>query len=295
MKNRKVIISLIVILAILAILLTIFFVGLLNHNFNFSFLKFSHKVSNKLVLDEEYNIDFNSITIEAEASDIYIKTSKDNTSRVILYGKEENTIVETDNNELKIQSKEKGCIGFCFNFEVAKIEVYLPENYDKEISMHNKYGDIEIAEFINANLSVEEDYGDVFIHGGNIVNVSNKFGDITINKSNILNIDEKAGNVEIGTVNEVKVNNSYGDIKINSINHSLNLQNNCGDIKIDNIDLKENSYIKDDLGNIKIGRTNEIYIDVKTSLGDTEIQNNYNQSSITLKIENDCGDIEVNN
>ena len=295
MKNRKVIISLIVILAILAILLTIFFVGLLNHNFNFSFLKMGYKVSNELVIDEEYNIDFNSITIDAEASDIFIKTSKDNRSRVVVYGKEENAFVETNNNELKIQSKEKVCVGFCFNFEVAKIEVYLPEEYNKEISIHNKYGDIEIAEFINANINVEEDCGDVFIHEGNIVNVSNKFGDITINYANVLNVDEKAGDVEIGAVNEIKVTNSYGDIKINSINYSLNLQNNCGDIKIDNIDLKENSYIKDDLGDIKIGRTNEIYIDAKTSLGDTEIHNNYRESNITLKIENNCGDIEVNN
>ena len=52
---------------------------------------------------------------------------------------------------------------------------------------------------------------------------------------------------------------------------------------------------ENNLGDIKILNTNEIYFDAKTNLGDTKINNNYNKSEITLKIQNDCGDIEINN
>ena len=73
------------------------------------------------------------------------------------------------------------------------------------------------------------------------------------------------------------------------------MENDCGDIEVNNINLNKNSYIKDEYGDIKIGNTNELYIDAKTNLGKVKIKNNYHKSDITLKIENDCGDIEVNN
>ena len=65
--------------------------------------------------------------------------------------------------------------------------------------------------------------------------------------------------------------------------------------KIDSLNLKENSSIHNSYGDIKIGSTNEIYINAKTSLGDTKINNNYQKSDVTLTIDNSCGDIRVNN
>ena len=79
------------------------------------------------------------------------------------------------------------------------------------------------------------------------------------------------------------------------VNNYLNLTNDSGDIKINNVNLNKNSIIKDEYGDIEINNTNQIYIDAKTDLGDTKINNNFHKSDITLKIENECGDITVNN
>ena len=39
----------------------------------------------------------------------------------------------------------------------------------------------------------------------------------------------------------------------------------------------------------------KIYIDAKTSLGRTKVNNNYQKSYVTLTIKNQCGDIEMDN
>ena len=42
-------------------------------------------------------------------------------------------------------------------------------------------------------------------------------------------------------------------------------------------------------------KTNEIYIDAKTTLGRTKVNNCYQKSDVTLTIKNQCGDIEIDN
>ena len=140
-------------------------------------------------------------------------------------------------------------------------------------------------------MDIEEDCGDVQILGGNIIKVDNNYGNIEIGKSNVSVINEDCGDVTISNTNDATVKNSYGNIKIESVNNYLHLENDCGDIELNSLNLKKESYIKDDYGNIKIGNTNEIFIDAHTDLGKIKINNNYNKSDITLKIENDCGSL----
>ena len=59
--------------------------------------------------------------------------------------------------------------------------------------------------------------------------------------------------------------------------------------------MQEASKIDVDLGDVKIKETNDIYIEAKTDLGDTKINNNNRTSNVTLKIKVDCGNIKVEN
>ena len=295
MKNKKWIVTLIILLSIIMIALTIFFVGLLQNNFKFKVFSFGLQISNELILDKTYEEKFNNIVIDATTSEIFIKRSDNANIKTIIYGEKDYTNVETNLDTLNIKISEKSCIGFCFNQKSSKIEIYLPEEYDGNINIKNDYGDIALDEFLNANIVLEEDCGDVKIIGGNIVKVDNNYGDIEIEKANVITINEDCGDVVISNTNDATVKNSYGDIKIKSVNNYLYLENDCGDIELNNINLKKNSYIKNDYGDIKIGYTNELFIDAKTALGKVKIKNNYHKSDITLKIENDCGDVEVNN
>jgi len=295
MKNKKLTILLIIILSIISIGILIFMVGILTNKINLSNIKFSSNESKELIINETYNIDFNRINIDSEASNIYLKETNDNNTKVIIYGEKDYVKVDTTNNNLNISTKEKNCIGFCFNLSISKIEVYLPVSYDKIIKIENEYGDIEIGSFQNATFEIEEESGDVTVLKANKVTIENEYGDVLLDTINDANIEVSAGDIKIKKVNNIIANNEYGDIEIVDVNNYLNLTNDSGDIKINNVNLNKNSIIKDDYGDIEINNTNEIYIDAKTDLGDVKINNNFRKSDITLKIENECGDITVNN
>ena len=294
MKNKKLIITFIILLSLIAIALIIFFIGLVKNDFKLPYFKSNYNVSNNLVIDKNYNQLFNKINLNLDEADIYIKKSETNDTRVAIYGNKENFTINDDNNTLEIKSKKENCIGFCFNKKISKVDIYLPADYDKEININNNYGNIKIEEFNKAIMNIDEDCGDVEIQSGNIVNVKNQYGDININKVNKSKIEEDCGDVSINKVNSVTVKNSYGDTKITNINKYLNIKNDCGDIELGNVNLTKNSYIKNDYGDIEIDYTNKIFIDATTDLGDIEVKDNFNKSDITLKIKNDCGDINVN-
>lgn len=290
MKNNALIIFLIILLVIICIGLLTFMAKVINGK-----MAFPYKVSEELVIDEKYENNFEKIEISSDASDIEVKETLEEKIRVVIYGDKDKTKVEENESELKIISKYKKSSFFLWGNRVAKIEIYIPKNYEKELKINNKYGDIEVDEFIGANIDIEEDCGDVEVIGGNKVNITNKYGDIKLKKAKEANIKQSAGEVKIETVDDIIVKNNYGDIKITNVYNYINAEEDCGDIKIENLHINKDSNIKNNLGSIKIGSTNDIYIDAKTDLGDTKINNNHQKSDITLKIKNDCGDIKVNN
>ena len=295
MKNKKWIITLIILLSIIMVVLSIFFDDLLRGEFKFKGFRIGLQNSNELILDKTYEEKFDNIIIDAATSEIFVKRSDTGNIKAIIYGEKDYTDVENNLDTLNIKTSERNCVGFCFNQKSAKIEIYLPEDFNGNIDIKNDYGNISIDEFLNANIEVEEECGDVKILGGNIVKVDNNYGDIEIEKANVLTINEECGDVVISSTVDVTAKNSYGDIKIKSVDNYLYLENDCGDIKLNNINLKKDSYIKDAYGDIEIGNTNELFIDAKTDLGKVKVKNNYNKSDVTLKIENNCGNIEVNN
>lgn len=290
MKNNTLIVCLIVILVIICIVLLGFMVKVINGK-----MGFPYKVSDELVIDEQYENNYETINITSDASDIEVKETSGEKVRVVIYGDKDKTEVEERDSELRIVSKHKKGSWFAFRNKIAKIEVYVPKKYEKNIIINNKYGDIDVEEFLEATIEINEDCGDVDIIGGKKVNVTNKYGDIKLRKAKEANIKQSAGEVKVDSVDDIVVKNNYGDIKITNVYNFINAEEDCGDVKIDNLNISKDSSIKNNLGSIKIGSTNEIYIDAKTDLGDVKITNNYQKSDITLKIENDCGDIKVNN
>ena len=297
MNNKTPKIILIVFLSILVIGLSIFFVNILtNKNFRFGHFSFGHKVSNELVFNQEYETIFDTIKIDSKSSDIEIKEGNESKVKVVIYGDKDETNVEIVNNKLNIKSNEKKCIGFCFNMTIAKIEVYLPSSYSGNINIENNYGDVNIGNFDNLILDAKLDAGDIKVDSLKSGKIKNSYGDIKIlGYSKELEIDQDCGDVEVSEVDRIKLENNYGDIDIGKVNEYLQIKEDCGDVKIDSLNLKENSSIHNSYGDIKIGSTNEIYINAKTSLGDTKINNNYQKSDVTLTIDNSCGDIRINN
>lgn len=295
MKNKGLIITLITILSLLTVALIALMILFINGKIRIPMFGLSNKVSNELIMDETYENKFTKLNINVSTSDVNILVSNDDKIRVVIYGDEERLDIKNETQELYILFKEKKCFGFCFNITKNKVDVYLPANYDKDILVNNDFGNIEISEFKAANIVVNEDCGDVHIVSGNEVTVKNSYGDIKIDEANKIDVKESAGDVKVGTVKSAQIENNFGDITVESITSGLDISDDCGDIKIDHLNLEKDSHIVNNLGDIKIGSTNDIYIDAKTDLGKVKINNNNHKSDITLKLENDCGDIKVNN
>lgn len=293
-KNLK--IFLIILLSLITISLVSLMILLINKKIKFPNMMFEQKVSDELVVDRQYENNLNKIYIDADASNVYIKRATDNQVRVIVYGKEDKATVNVNNDhELTIITKGNNCFGICFNFTMSKVEIYLPDDYANKIEVVNNYGDIYIDHFLEAEIDINEDCGNVRVDAGRIVSINSSYGDINLGKVNKALIKGSAGNIKIDEVNDAEVENDFGDIEIGKIRNYLDIRNNSGDITIDNVSLEKNSSIKCDFGDVKIGSTNEIYIVAKADFGDTEIDHNYNKSDITLTVENNCGDIEINN
>lgn len=295
MKSRSLIITWIVLLIIIIVILTGIFITLLSGKQKGFGIIFGTKVSNKLVIDETYDNDINSINVVSQMSEIYFKESNTDNIRVVIYGNKEDVDVQNNSGKLNINVEQEACHFLCIGQISAKIEVYLPESYMDKIKIDNAYGDVKIGSLLNANMDIKVDCGDIEVLGANKLDIDSAYGDITIKKVAEANINADCGDIEIDEVKDIRAKSAYGDIEIDNVTNYLNIENDCGDIELKNIILNQDSFIKNDFGDIEIGNTNEIYIDADTDLGKVKIKQNFNKSEVTLKIENDCGDIEVNN
>lgn len=295
MKNKSLLITLIIVLSIIALVVLSLLVFLLTGSKRFGYFNFGSSVSEELVLEESYEPGFEQIVVDASSATIEVKSATDEQIKLFIYGDKDRVKVDTKSGKLLITLKGKKCFGFCFNQKIDKVELYIPNTFAKDLEINNDYGDITIGDFPQAHISVEEDYGDVFIQSGNEVKVENNYGDIEIEEANIAHVKESAGNVTIGKVQDAIVHNNFGDIKVQEVLHFMDIKQDCGDVKIEKAILNKDSKIENHLGDIKIGETNEIYIEAKTSLGDTKIKQNNHKADVTLQIENSCGDIKVDN
>lgn len=274
MKNKGLIIFSIVILIICILLLSGILFFSLSGKKGINFGINNYQVSNTKVYDKVYNHKFNKIDIETDAADIEIK--KGSVNKVVIYG-EENQLSISDDDTLHIKYTAKKCNFFCINVRAAKVEVYLTEDFDNKLEIKNSYGDIEIDEFENS-----------------IINIDSSCGDTKVKKADSIELHSSCGDVVIGETKNATIENNLGDININRITNKTDIKADCGDIEIKELDLKENSSIENNLGDISIKKTNDIRIDSKVSLGDNDVKNNNYSSNIILKIENSCGDINVN-
>lgn len=262
MKNKGLIITMIILLAIIVIILIGLLYSVISGNHKFLFKFNNGKRSENIIYDESYDSQtINNIEISSSAGNVNFEESIDGKIRVVAYGNNNGDIkVNNTNNELKIDYIQKNTF-FMFNNYINDIIIYIPKNYDKTIEIDLDYGDINVLDLENATINVKED----------------------------------CGNIVLGKIKNVTIKNDYGNVEISEVLNKLNIKSDCGDINIDKIELKEDSTIKCDLGDIEIGETNDIFIDTDVDLGDVKVNTNNRQSEIVLKIEADCGNIKVNN
>lgn len=291
MKNNTHIILFIVALTIVVIVLISFMIHIIQGKRHFDI----KNISVDKVIDEHLEKTFQTISVDSDAALIEIKNVQEGPAQLIVYGDENRIQVNKGGNELEVNIRAKKCFGFCFNVKVAKVEIYLPKNYEGKLNLKNKYGDITVENLPSAIADIEAKCGDIGIESLKKIDITANYGDIDIGNAQEATIKADCGDVKIETLGRGKIDTSLGDIKISKVTEKVDIDESCGNINIGSLYINKNSTIRNSLGDIKIGDTNEIYIDAKTSLGDLEIENNYRHSEVTLKVTNSAGDIEVRN
>ncbi len=292
MKNKGLIISLIIFLSIIVIGLIVLFIIALNHNFSFNIDIFNTKISTEKIYEKNYEEIFNKIIINSNASKIEIKETNKEIIEVEVYGKEEKLTVK-DKENLEIEYRETKCNFFCFNREIAKIVIYLPSNYENEVIIKNDLGNIEIGKFENITLDIEEDASNIKIEEAKNIKAKNDAGNITIGKVDIADLEDNAGNIKVDKVNIAKIKNDAGNITINEVNQKFEIENDVGNIEIDYVNITEDSIAKTDTGNIKINNKNDIYVEGSTSVGKVNIDTNNRKAEVKLDLKTDVGTIKV--
>ena len=149
MKNKGVIIILIVILSILVIGLTVFLYMYLTGRMGNSFFTGGFSESENIIFDQIYTEDIKDLEIKSAAGDITFEKSTDENIRVVVYGKDKNNLeVTLKDDNLEVDYSVNHTV---FNFGVVlnDIIIYIPENYSNYINIKANYGDIEILKIID--------------------------------------------------------------------------------------------------------------------------------------------------
>ncbi len=263
MKNKGLIIVLLILLSVIVFFLCMFLVTCLTNGskFGIGFINWGSKSKN-VIMEKTYELsDINNIQIKQNAGNITFRESSDNNIKVVIYGENESDAnISLDNSDLNIECNRKNHF---FTFGVAEndIVIYVPTTFENEITIKSDYGNCEMSDLPNATL----------------------------------NVDSDAGNVEIGKIKNVVAKCDYGNIEIDEVLNKCEIKADCGNIEIDTVSIKENSTIKADLGNVDIEHANDVYIDADVDLGKVRITENNRNSDITLNIECDCGNVTVEN
>lgn len=277
MKNKSVIIVLIVILSCMVILLTGGFIFLLNNNFNFN-LNFN---ASDIKLIESTDIESNSIDnikLYSYNADIEIKES-DNDIRVEYYSNsEKNPKIIKNDNEIILDERnyDMSCFGFCFINR--RVVLYIPSDYDGKFDIETVSGDIY------SNINIVND-----------ISMTTTSGDIELLEVNDISVVTTSGDIKVSKTNKISAVTTSGDVTINRVNERVSVKTTSGDIILKNLDIKDNSSVETASGDVSINNNiSNCYVETSTTSGDTNISKSDRKSDLILKIKTTSGDITVN-
>ena len=284
MKNKKLIITIIIILVMIIIALVGTVIWGISNGSNFSF--FEEEV---VLLDESFK-DINEITVNVKSYDVEIKESASDDIRVEINGSEKNKDkikVEQTENELNIYQEESiVCIGLCFYEE--EITIYIPEDKIDAYNHVSSSGSLTSSVSLRKG-NIEVTSGDINLKDVTEGSIKSTSGNITLENSNNLEVSSTSGDILVEEAQNIKAQAKSGNINITNITNSSDITTTSGDIKVDKLNIKEDSKLTARSGNINVGLETEVFIEATTKSGDIDIDNS--NANPTLTITTTSGDI----
>ena len=267
-------IILIILLSIIAVALIGILTILLIRGDKFDFSMFN--VSESKTLIEEKTVEtYKEINVDANYSNVEIVTNDENVISIKLYSDNIDEYSIKDEDVINVVFKEKKRVFNLFG-KSPRAVISIPKDYDKTVTVKGSVLDVKGSGSDKLNLVADV-----------------QTGDVKVEHMDKANIKLKTGDIKIESVNELIVKSNVGDVKVKSVNYKIDITGDVGDIKIEKVDLKENSFITNSTGDVKIGKTNAIYIEGKTDVGDVKINTNHRKSDVKKINKNHIGDIKV--
>ena len=235
--------------------------------------------STNLALEQNYNFDeVNTVRVNSNASDVIVRHTSGEDDRVGLkiYDDKNNGEAIINEGVLDIKMEQEGCHGFWNSCRLSVLELYLPEKYAGSFDITTNAGDIEIADYANANLILTTNAGDI------------KTGDLKIAK-----INANAGDVKISRVEQLEISADAGDIDVLECYGRINLTTHAGDISVEDLALTEDSYISTSAGDIEISNVGDVRVDAHTDVGEHEIRGGKSDAAVKLRVMTNFGDIDI--
>ena len=256
MKNKNTAIITIVVLSICVIVMLgamLFLMFGVKHHHNF----FANP--KEVIFQKQYSShQFEQIHLDLVSSDIDIRESSSDHIELRIIGREKNQFTIDDQGmDLYVKKEKQLCFGICFND--TQVILYIPKNYENQISVETYSGDVKIEGEILANFDIKT-----------------LSGDVEADDLKTANIDTQSGDIEIARLQNFQIVTASGDIEI------------------DRVEMTENSEIATHSGDVEIKRTNQVRIEADTMSGEKHISESENMSKLKLRITTRSGDIEVN-
>ncbi len=248
---------------ILALFISLCMLGALFFTPGGLFFGINKGTSDTLAYEKTYDVDFETLKIEAEAGQVNIKNNEEDKAHVVIYSDEGKAYdIDKKDKTLLIDVENDGCRGFaCFNYKIPRIDVYLPADYADKIEIENNYGDINVGYFENALVSIDEDMG----------------------------------KVTVDTVKELTMKNNMGATEINKVTGYVDISASMGSVEIKELALEKNSTIEASMGSINIKKAEKVYIDAKADMGSVNVSSNDRDSKVELKVRCSMGSVNIGN
>lgn len=285
----------IILLAFIAVALTIVLIVLLNGKIKINGIDLYEKT--ELVYEKTFTEEVNKLDIITTNNDVKILEKETEGIEVKIYDrKDAKPTASVKDNTLYIENKDEVRIGFSFGINGnSRIEISVPKGTIYDLNINGTSSDVDSLIDLK-NVNIETKSGDINLKDTINTTIHTTSGDVSVGNSNVLEIITTSGDIKTNNIKEsIYAKATSGDFLLGDINGKLTLNTTSGDIKINKVNLKENSSIKVTSGDVVIGKTNDIYIDAHAISGDTKINTNNRKSDYELKINTTSGDIIVNN
>ena len=231
----------------------------------------------------EINEAFKNISIDTSTADITLLPSEDEKVKVVAYEvKNINHITKVESGTLKIEKNdsrkwhEKIQL---FNFDSAKITVYLPKAPYESLKIDSSSGDVEIPKnFTFGKIEIATNSSDIKCSASSsgLLKIKVSTGDISLDGAFYKEMDIKSstGDVELlGTacIEKITLSVGTGDINAKTVTcKEFIASGSSSDISLDNVIATSKMQIDTNSGDISLDRCDSLDINLKASTGDIE-------------------------